>query len=191
MSSIFVTIIVIVFIILGFYVVCKIVSIYTGCTTAEAAEKVHNWLSDRQPYSLENDSGFMTTIDENCKNILQEENYNFLIKLTKTRLQYPIICFGVYDSLSAVLITLKFSDESEKQLCEHVLSNVLKDYLVVNNKDCRIIPRWIIRKDINLPVLVLKYANDSKQKQVLERQLQMRENIATYDYSEVKDDDLF
>lgn len=77
----------------GFYTVCHIIKLWTGCNYNEAVSKLHNIMNGKVQYQFCNDMGFANEVWKNVRNIIGDKRYQQLVYISNTAIahnSYPL-----------------------------------------------------------------------------------------------------
>lgn len=172
----------------GFYLVVKIIKLWTGLTTQEAIAKIQAFFSGAPQHTLTTDCGFVEEIWGNVKNVIGESQFKQLQDLSKTQIMQPLLFFGEQSKLPFIGVSIYCTDDNQKQILEHILSNIVKKYLAIYGYSTEAITLWKMRNDLNMPVLIVRYARTPEELRILHILLQQQQaNIVTKN-SEIVDD---
>lgn len=164
----------------GFYVVCHIVKIWTGCDTDEAVKKIHNFINGTANIDFTTDVGFIEEIWTNVRNVIGDTRFNQLVKLSNSSIGTPLLSTGYNSGLPYIAVSVYYADEGEKQRLESVLTNVVSRYLHIFGYDTRVLTNWKKRYDLDMPLLELRYVKTKEQKLILDEvQRNCRDEIIT------------
>ena len=105
-----------VILIAGYYGVCHIIRIWTGCDFEEASTKLHNYFNGTTMYHFENDSGFSNAVWENVHNVIGDKSFERLSRLANTSIGIPFLWFSTNGELPTICICVFYKDENEQQL---------------------------------------------------------------------------
>lgn len=172
----------------GFYIVCHIVKLWTGCNTSEAISKLHNFINGKALYTFNNDIGFANAVWDNVKNIIGDSRFNQLLKLSQTAITTPLLSFGENSGLPYIAVSLYYSNDNEKQVIENILSNLVVTYLKMYGYGELILTDWKIRYDLNMPFLEIRYARTTEEQRILNFVLQSSQEQIISRNSDVVDD---
>lgn len=151
----------------GYYGVCHIIKLWTGCNSHEAGTKLHNFINGKFPIQFNNDIGFSNDVWENVKNIIGDKRYEQLVKLSQTAIETPLLSFGENSGLPYISISLYYKDQNEKCLIENVLSNLVVKYLRIYGFNTQILVDWKVRYDLKMPFLEIRYARTPEEQNIL------------------------
>lgn len=166
--GIILSIMVLLLVVIGsFYATCHIVKIWTGCDTNEAIQKVHNFMNGTANIDFTTDEGFIEEVWTNVHNIIGDNKFNQLIKLSNSSIGTPLLSTGYNSELPYIAISVYYADEGEKQRLESVLTNVVSKYLHMSGYDTRLSVNWKRRYDLDMPLLEVRYAKTTEQKLIL------------------------
>jgi hypothetical protein len=177
----------------GFYTVCHIIKLWTGCNDIEAVAKLHNIMNGKVQYQFCNDMGFANEVWKNVRNVIGDKRYQQLVNLSNTAITTQLLSFGENSGLPYIAISMYYADENEKQVLENVLTNLVRCYLQMCGYDTQILVDWKVRYDINMPFLEIRYARTPDEKRILtiglqnNRQIVMTRNSAVIDDTEDED----
>lgn len=178
----------------AFYVMCHIVKIWTGCDTNEAVQKIHNFMNGTANIDFTTDAGFKEEVWTNVHNIIGDNKFNQLVKLSNSSIGTPLLSTGYNSGLPYIAVSVYYADEGEKQRLECVLTNVVLKYLHVFGYDARVLVNWKKRFDLDMPFLELRYAKTKEQKMILnDVQRSCRDEVITRNtdiFDETEEDDL-
>lgn len=172
----------------GFYIVVHIIKLWTGLTTEQAITKIQNFFNKTPQRTLLNDYGLIEEIGENVRNIVGDVKFEQLMRLSRTRIAQPLIFFGEQSRLPFIAISTYYSDDNQKQVLEHILSNVVVKYLLIYGYSTEIITEWKIRPDLKMPVLLVQYARNAQEMHILSRIVQYQQKNIIARNSEIIDD---
>lgn len=172
----------------GYYAVIHIIKLWTGCSIDEAVTKFHNLVNGKAQYTFSNDNGFMQAVDETVKSVIGDKRYNQLIKLNSTPIITPLLSFGYFSGLPYVAVSLYYADENEQQVLENLLTELVRRYLKIYGYCEQVLVDWKVRKDLQMPVLVIRYAQNQEERRILGIRLgEIRNNIVAHN-TDIKDD---
>ena len=164
----------------GFYLVVKIITLWTGLTTSEAIAKIQAFFNGTPQRTLSTDCGFIEEIWENVRYIIGESKFMQLQDLSKTQIMQPLLFFGEQSKLPFIGVSIYCTDDNQKQILEHILSNIVKKYLAIYGYSTEAITLWKMRNDLNMPVLIVRYARTPEEMRILRLLLQQQQaNIVT------------
>lgn len=63
----------------SFYIICYIVSLWSGCDNKEAMDKVRDFLNGNTRLKLEQDGNFVNDVWLTVKNVIGDERFNKLV----------------------------------------------------------------------------------------------------------------
>lgn len=172
----------------GYYGICHIIKLYTGCDFEGAVKKLNNFVNGKALYTINNDPSFVTTIEENVRNIIGEKRYAQLIQLSQAAIGAPLLTFSSSDGMSCINICMYYKDENEKQVLETVLCNVVRTYLY--NYGCceKVLAEWRTRNELKMPYLQIKYAVNKSELNALQTELYRNAQKIVMQNSAVTDD---
>ncbi|MEL7606058.1 MAG: hypothetical protein AAGU39_08390 [Sedimentibacter saalensis] len=164
----------------GFYAVCHVIKLWTGCDDKGAVAKLHNFMNGKVQYSFYNDVGFVNDVWENVRNIIGEKRFKQLVNLSQSAITTPLLSFGKDSGLPYIAISVYCEDENEKNIVKNVLSNLVIKYLQMYGYSTQILANWKIRYDLNMPYLKIWYARTQEERRILNIGLQnIRQKIVT------------
>ena len=172
-----------------FYAICFIIKLWTGCTTEEAANKIRNFFNGNIQYHLYDDPGFINDIWENVKRIIGDKSFEYHKRLSGTQLSFPLLTHGLRGGLSYVAVSVYYADQNEKQALESVIVNVVKRYLKRYGYSPVVSTKWDTRYDFNMPMLIITYSRNEKERQALAKLIQETQQSIVAQYSPVTDDE--
>ncbi len=163
-----------------FYAMCYIVKLWTGCDMNEAVRKIHNFMNGTANIDFTADEGFIEEIWTNVRNIIGDNKFNQLIKLSNSCIGTPLLSTGYNSGLPYIAVSVYYADEGEKQRLECVLTNVVSKYLHIFGYDTRVLVDWKKRYDLDMTFLELRYAKTKEQKLILNNmQRRCRDEVIT------------
>lgn len=173
-----------------YYAVIHIIQIWTGCDTTEATTKLHNAINGNAHYALCNDLGFDQAISESVKSVIGDRRYEQLISLSHTAIDTPLLSFGYNSGLPYAAISVYHADNNEKQVLENLLTETVRRYLRMYGYSDRVLVDWKFRYDLQMPVLMIRYARTKEEKRILAIGLQnSRQAIISQNASVIDDTD--
>lgn len=172
----------------GYYGICHIIMLYSGCDFEGAVKKLNNLVNGKAVYTINNDPSFIVTIEDNVRNIIGEKRYAQLIQLSQAAIGAPLLTFGSCDGMSCVNICMYCKDENEKQVLETVLCNVVRTYLHNYGQCEKILAEWRIRDELKMPYLQIKYAVNKSELNALQTELYRNAQKIVMQNSAVTDD---
>lgn len=172
-----------------YYLTIYIIKRWTGCDSAEAEQKLHNFFNGKIHYSLNNDEGFINDVWNNIRNIIGEKRFKQLRRLSQTTIDCPLLAFGYNSGLPYIAITVKYADDNEKQIIESVLTNLVKYYLHIYGYNTRILTDWKIRGDLDMPYLEIRYATNKEENRIMDKFLYNEQRKIISKNSAITDDE--
>ena len=177
-----------------YYLLCYIISLWTGCSCCEAAEKIHSFINGNTFIPLSNNGDFQNEVWENIKNIIGEKRFQQHVNLSKTAISSPLLWFGVSNGIPFVSLSIFYVSDNEKLIIEHTITNIVLKYLKMYGYNDLIFVKWTSRYDLNMPVLQIKYTQTQEEQRRLNTEMQYEQQkitIPTQDIiDEESDDDL-
>lgn len=172
-----------------YYLVIHIIKQWTGCDNAEAEQKLHNFLNGKKLYSFNNDVGFQNDVWYNIHNIIGDKRFEQLCRLSQTTIDFPLLMFGYNSGLPYIAIAVNYADDSEKQIIESVLTNLVKQYLTIYGYKTRVLTDWKTRYDLNMPCLEIRYATNKEEGRIMDIVFRNEQRNIIYQNSEITDDE--
>ena len=190
MNSLYMIISLLFLAIAGYYAVCHIIRLWTGCSSSEAGVKLRNFMNGKRGYKFEEDAGFQYEIWEAVRNIIGDKRYVQLERLsyTITDPESGLLFFGETGGLPFIAVSMYYLDSNEKQVLENVIKNLVRRYLKAQGYGLLMLAEWKVRNDLHMPYLQIRYARTDDEKRLVGMGLQdMRDNIVSL-YSPLYDD---
>ena len=172
----------------GYYGICHIIMLYSGCDFDGAVKKLNNLVNGKAVYTINNDPSFIVAIEDNVRNIIGEKRYAQLIQLSQAAIGAPLLTFGSCDGMSCVNICMYYKDENEQQVLETVLCNVVRTYLRNYGQCEKILAEWRVRDDLKMPYLQIRYAKNKSELNALQTELYRSAQKVIVQNSSVTDD---
>ena len=170
-----------------FYVVRKIVMLWTGCTKEEATKRIQAFLSQKEEYHLANDIMFMTDIHNALSNIIGDVRYEEFCRLSKTS---QLIKTAYASGLPYIAITVSYENENEKKRLENILVGIVSKYLIIHSMHNSVLADWIENTYVKMPALIIRYAETEEQFKILSACLQVATEKIIEKHQPLKDDDI-
>lgn len=171
-----------------FYAACHMIRLWTGCTTDEAVQKIHRFVTGRAQYHFCDDTGFANEVWSNVRNIIGDKRFQKLLNLSNTAISFPLLTHGINGGLPYVAISVFYTDDNEKQVLESVLVNLVRGYLERYGYGTNISVKWRTRYDLRMPMLVIEYARTEEEKRILAICLKANQKKIVKQYTPVTDD---
>ncbi len=172
----------------GYYAVIHIIKLWTGCSIDEAVTKFHNLVNGKAQYTFSNDNGFKQAVAETVKAVIGDKRFNQLIKLNSTGINPTVFFIDDKCVLPYVAVSVYYADENEKQVLENLLTELVRRYLKIYGYCEQVLVDWKVRKDLQMPVLVIRYAQNQEERRILGIRLgEIRNNIVAHN-TDIKDD---
>jgi hypothetical protein len=157
----------------------------TGCTFQEAADKIHALINEETPYSPKENEFLKFELWNIIKDILGDARYTDLEKLSKNT---SIFGMGEMGGVSYFGFLIPCSDDEKFQI-ETMLEEKLKTELKVHGCCDVILSQWVINPKLQLPILLLRYAETSKQEKLLHAYVESEQEKVIKKYEPLRDDD--
>ena len=167
-----------------FYVVRKIVMLWTGCTKEEATKRIQAFLSQKEVYHLASDQMFIIDIWNTVKDIIGEIRYDELCRLSRTAQLFQA---NYVSGLPYVEITVNYENENEKQRLENILEGLVLKYLTIHGLYKVVLSDWKENSYVKMPALMIRYAETEEQLKILNACLQEETAKITKKYQPLKD----
>jgi len=173
-----------------YYVVIHIIKLWSGCDASEAATKLHNAINGKINYTFSNDASFEQNVEETIKTVIGDARFSQLIKLSRTAIDTPLLSFGYNSGLPYIAISVYYQDDKEKLVLENLLTKLVCRYLQINGFSPQILVDWKNRSDLQMPVLMIRYAQNKEERRILDICLQnTRKDIITQNTDVIDDTD--
>ena len=145
------------------------------------------FFSQKEEYHLATDNMFVTDAWLIISDIIGEERYADLEKLSRTEQLY----FHNYASgLPYVAFTIPYRDENEKCVTESMLCKKISEYLFIHGYKHNVVVDWKENYSLRMPCLMIRYAETNEQEKILNAVLSMERQQVTQKYQPVLDEDL-
>ncbi len=167
MELIIALILLFVIVIAGYYGVCHVIRIWTGCDFEQASTKLHNYFNGTITYDFTNDNSFVDAVWFNVQNIIGVKQFEQLKRLSNTAIGTPLLTFTVYGGLPTINICTFCDSDTNKQRLETALTNVVKTYLNTYGYDNTILVEWKMYENLQLPYLQIRYARTKAERQLI------------------------
>ncbi len=133
----------------------------------QAGRKIHNRINGKVVYSFPTDAGFVEEVWENIRSIIGESRFQELQQLSTTKINRPLLYFGIKRCLPYIEVSVYYLNENEKRVISHVLKNTVALYLNLYGYCTQILTNWTIRHDLSMPVLSISYARNDEERRKL------------------------
>ena len=167
MDLIIALILLFVIVIAGYYGICHLIRLFTGCDFEQAATKLHNYFNGTITYDFTNDNSFVDAVLFNVQNIIGVKQFEQLKRLSNTAIGTPLLTFTVYGGLPTINICTFCDSDTNKQRLETVLTNLVKTYLHTYGYDSTILVEWKMYENLQLPYLQIRYARTKAERQLI------------------------
>lgn len=162
-----------------FYGIVFFIMLWTGCSFEEAIEKIRVWLSREEKPTLEKDVNFFNDSWQTVRNIIGDERFNKLVKLSNTPIATPLLSFNYSSGLPYIAVCTYCTDE-EKIIIEALLKNLILNYLTFYGYYPKVLIDWKFREDLQIPYIMIRYAKNSEQRRIIDWCLEReKEKIVT------------
>ena len=143
----------------------KIFAYLLGTSDKQIYQAIFHWfISQNEPVIIEYE--LLSKLWE-IFSVIQPNQYEKLVKLSNTGMITQ--GFGIAsNSLQEIWMVLGVTDQNEKQECEHVLVQALRENLKIFDIQSLVISQWQ-SNDCGHSVLCLQYAKTDAQKEVLSK----------------------
>lgn len=172
----------------SFYTACFIVKLWTGCTMEQAGRKIHNRINGKVVYSFPTDAGFAEEVWENIRSIIGEVRFQELWKLSNTKIDRPLLCFGVKRCLPYIAISVYCNDNNEKCVIRNVVKNIVELYLNLYGYGIQTLTNWSFRYDLAMPVLYIYYFRNETEKRTFDKLLEYIQKKTKDKNNDIHDD---
>lgn len=146
-----------------FYVTKKIIMMWTGCGEEEASAMIWGFVTQSEQYHIAGDFQLNQRLWNVVHTIIGDQRYCDLERIAETVRVYGT---GQVGGLCYIAITV-ICEESEKSRIERSLKAILIQYLKVHGFPVGVLTEWSINYPVQLPMLILQYAETSSQNKVL------------------------
>lgn len=124
--------------------------------------------NNRQNNDTRFEAGLISIIEDNIFNIVGERRFIQLCLLAKSAIGRPLI-YPKFDlDLSCIKVSVFYADNSKKMRLQSVLTNAVEQHLGMFGYYPRVYPCWQKHYDLDMPVLVLRYAKTEDEKTILD-----------------------
>lgn len=171
----------------AFFVIRKLVMMWTGCTKEEAEKKIRAFVSTKKVYHLANDQMVNADLWNAVRSIIGDERFIEICRLAETSRMFTT---GYASGLPFIALTVAYKDANEKMRLEHVLSDVMSSYLSVHGLCNRVISDWKENLGLRLPFIMLRYAESEEEMKILNAVLSMKRQQILQKYQPVLDKEL-
>lgn len=158
-----------------YFLAVRIVMLYSQCTEEEAKKKLASWWRENvsgQPqdtYELSSDNNYRRDVNSAVEGIVGEARYNDLCELDKW--SSTLAFDDRHSGYSTVNVTVNSSDKNEEKRLQGILESVTRRY-VLNYGDpanAKVLSVWSRNKFLRLPMLIIMYSRNEKEKKMLDR----------------------
>lgn len=175
-----------IFIVAGIYFVAIYLEVLlTGCTFQEAVNKIRTLINNEEAYSPKQNLLFVYEVWGILKDILGDARYADLQKLSKNMCLYST---GEMGGVAYFGFLIPCSDDEKIQI-ETMLEEKLKTELRVHGCCDVILSQWVMNPKLQLPILLLRYAETSKQEKILRAYVESEQEKVIKKYEPLRDDD--
>lgn len=171
----------------AFFVTRKLVMMWTGSTKEEATKKIQAFVSQKEVYHLSNDQMLITDLWNAVSDIVGDERYAEIRRLSRNS---RILEVGYASGLPYIAITTVSVDANEQVRVEHILCDIISTYLSIHGLCNTVLSDWKENYNLNLPCLMLRYAETEEEAKILNAVLSMERQQITQKYQPVLDEDL-
>ena len=168
----------------GYDIVLSCLMNWRGMSKLEAENTIHRWANRTARYDFTNDERFIRDMWFSVESVIGSQRFAQLLDLSNTINLYARGCSG----LSYVAICTFYTDDSEKRRLETSLSQVVKEWLEINEYDTRVLTYWRKRTDFDIPYLELCFAKNENQARILNNILALNRKKIIARNSDVIDD---
>lgn len=173
----------------AFHIIIKLVMMWTGKNKQEAIKTLHNLCSNTPAYHIASDPQVYGMLWNVVRTIIGEQRFHDLENLSETHQTYMS---GRLGELPYIAFTLIYDNNNEKARLENALKENLKQCLLVHGLPGLILARWDINPSVQLPVLVMQYAETDREKRIITEWLnQMNKRTLTPYHSIIDEEDGF
>jgi len=172
------------FLVIIYFLAVRILMLYNKCSEEDAKKKIASWIQENvsgsQKIDKDSDSildaGLIDEIWTRIRLVLGEAIYNQLLKLAG--LGTVLFSENYHSGLPCILISLIYTNDSDKQRIQTALTDIIKERLVPPEYDNRYLVDWRNRSDLDMAVLEIRYAKSEAQRQILDNVIERsRANI--------------
>lgn len=180
--------------VITYFLILGVVMLFTQCSVKEAQKKIALWWQEnasglpKSNYELSRDFNYSQEVNSLVEDALGETRYHELCKLNRHCLTLDF-CDN-HDGLPSVQITLNCNDEDERHRLEAMLEEKTAQYLSNYGApiDLGVLSYWSQNRVLRLPMLVIMYSRNEKEKEMLDAKERYRTRQTTARYRDVHDD---
>lgn len=170
-----------------FFVVRKLVMLWTGSTKEEATKQIQAFVSQKEVYHLASDQMLVTDIWNAVNDIIGDTRYEELCRLSRTSQLFKA---NFASGLPYVAITVNYENENEKQRLENILVGLVSKYLTIHGLYNGVLSDWKENSYVKMPALMIRYAETEEQLKILNACLQEETAKIIKKYQPLKDDEI-
>lgn len=173
----------------AFHIIIKLVMMWTGKNEQEAIKTLYNFFSNTPTYHIASDPQAYGMLWNVVRTIIGEQRFHNLENLSET---HQIYMSGRLGELPYIALTLICENDNEKAKLESALKVNLSNCLQAHGLPGLILARWDINPSVQLPVLVMQYAETDREKKIITEWLnQMNKRTLTPYHSVIDEEDDF
>lgn len=158
-----------------YFLAVRILMLYSQCTEEEAKKMITSWWRENasgQPqdaYELSSDNNYRRDVNSAVEGIIGEARYNDLCELDKW--SSTLAFDDRHSGYSTVNITANSSDKNEEKRLQRILESITSRY-ILNYGDpanAKVLSIWSKNPTLQLPMLIIMYSRNEKEKEMLDR----------------------
>ena len=174
-------------VVIAFFIVRKLVMLWTGSTKEEATKQIQAFVSQKESYHIATDQMLITDLWNAVNDIIGDTRYEEICRLSRTSQMFET---SYASGLPYVAITVAYADENEKMRIEHVLSDIVSKYLSIHGMCNGVLSDWKENGKVKMPTLMIRYAETEEQLKILNAYLHEETTKTIKKNQPLKDDDI-
>lgn len=163
------------FLVIIYLLAVRILMLCNKCSEKEAKEMIADWWQENtsgQPkndYELSRDCNYDYDINSTVKDILGEARYDELCKLA--RHSSALVFNDTHAGFPTVKITANCNDKNEEKRLQRILESKTRQYILSygDPANAKVLSIWSENQTLQLPMLIIMYSRNKKEKEMLDR----------------------
>lgn len=182
-------ILLVVILIVGFGGVCYLVMLHYRCTLVEAIKKVIDFFvgTKKPPLALYENFDLYCEVWDIIKTTISKKYYDDMDRILKTSSNISFYSYGYNSGLPYIAYSF-YCDEEAKIILENLIGNIVKKYLAIYGCDTDILVDWKERFDLKMPILMVRYATNNEESNMIKNCLAFERNKIVKKHSPLIDD---